>query len=371
MTIFEKYDPYFENELAMAELEAMYIKDVDFDVLFEADQPIQANTIQQNQQQKANTAGHLGNAIEALRKMITGLIARISDWLQKLTMGNKEKQLYDRVVEACKKDPTLANKRITVTDFRASRQEYLKLMKQIEEAEKRGDMSEVDRLIEQIKNGMKGALGGVTVSVGMQAAMNIAQSNREMAAMISQQLQNDSRWLETMKNAVGQKEAQKFQKNIENYTKECRVKRFILGLRGKMFSNVSDAVTDVYDAVAQAVDFNQSKGATKVAKGLKVLGNKTATDMAGRMMQNKEIRSAAKTYAGTKFDMKRGEIQGNIDAFRNQQYQRAEARRRANGNLTNATAFDFLAGGVQPASNGIRNGVNSATQKLQNFFNNT
>ena len=50
MTIFEKYDPYFENELAMAELEAMYIKDVDFDVLFEADQPMQANTIQQNQQ---------------------------------------------------------------------------------------------------------------------------------------------------------------------------------------------------------------------------------------------------------------------------------------------------------------------------------
>ena len=274
-------------------------------------------------------------------------------------MGNKERKLYERVVEACKKDPELANKRITVTDFRQSKQEYLRLMQQIENAEKQGNMSEVDRLMEQIKQGLSGALGGVTVSVGMQAAMNIAQSNREMAALISNQLQSDSKWLDMMSNAVGQKEAQKFQKDIQNYTKECRVKRFILGIRGKMFSNVADAVGDIYKSAEQLVDFNNSTGAQKVVKGAKILGNKTTTDMAGRMLHNDQIRGAVKAGVGIGADVKKAQFQAGINDMKNKHYKRAEARRRAKGNMTNASSFDF-----------VGSGIGQATNKLQDFFSN-
>lgn len=360
MSIFEEYDPYFNSELELALEEASKIKNTNFLVLFEADQPVAANTMQQNQQQKQGVVSHLSNALEALRKMITSLMTRISDWFQKLTMGNKEKQLYDRVVEACKKDPQLAGKQISVTDFRAARKEYLNIMRQIELAEQQGNQSAADRLIEQLKGGFGGALKGITVTVGMQAAMNIAQSNREMAAMISEQLKNDSRLVDTMEQAVGRKEANKFQKDVQRYTKECKLRRAILGIRGKLFSNVADAVTDVYDSVEQAVDFAQTPaGATKIVKGARVLGNKTTTDMARRLAGNKQIQAGAKTAIGMKKDQMVGKAKGKINNWKNRNYQIAEDRRRQNGNMTNASSAEFLAGGV-----------NSATNKLNNFFKN-
>lgn len=363
--IFEYYNPFFEQELMLAVRDASRVQDLSFEVLFEADEPIQANTIQQNEQQKTQSTNHLLNAINAIKNMITSFINRISEWFQKLTMSNKEKELYERLQQALRNDPSLANKQVTIKDFRKSKEEYIRLMNQLENAEKAGNVSEMDGLLGTIKQALGGVLNGTTVTVGMQAAMNIAQSNKDMARIINAQLQSDSKWMDMMSRAVGNKQAQKFQKDIQRYTKECTIRRTILAIRGKMFKNATDAVMDVFNSVGQIVDAAATPGLGRIGKGVGLLMNDTSRSMLARGVNNKYLNQMARTVGTIQRDRMVGKVRGkfnravrNVTNFRNNLQMRM-------GNNTNMNGLQFLGDSIPVARDYIQQGVQQGVQNVQ------
>lgn len=367
--IFEYYDPFFEQELMLATRGASMVQDLSFEVLFEADDPIQANTIQQNEQQKTQSNNHLLNAINAIKNMITSFINRIREWFQKLTMSNQEKELYEKLQQALKNDPSLANKQVTVRDFRQSKEEYIQLMNQLENADKAGNQSEVDSLVDRIKQLLGGAFNGATVTVGMQAAMNIAQSNKDLAKLISNQLRGDSKWMDIISKNVGAKEAQKFQKDIQRYTKECTLRRFILRVRGKMFSNATDAVMDTFNAVNQIIDASKATGFNAIKKGVGLLGNKTATDILRRGNSNEYLHQIGNTAVRMGIDKYTGNIRGRFNRFGNKLANMRNNFQMQHGNNVNMNAFGFIGNGIPAAQDYIQQGrqkIQDASTQLNN-----
>jgi hypothetical protein len=250
-------------ELQFAIQEANLIEELDmYQIISEKDNVnVKADQFN-NEGHKTNAIDHIKNAINIVLKIIADIASKIGNFLHKAGMSDKEKELYAAYVDACKKDPNFKNKIIRVKDFREQRKAYEKEIGDVNVADKRlakGEFVDVQRLVNKWSNGLVDSSKAVVKSMTMEAAMNMAKSNIEYAKLIEKQLGEDSKIMQSIRQSLGDVEAEKFKKGIHTYTNRCAGRRFVLKLRGKLFNNVEDCVSDVFSGVESAIKGNKLK----------------------------------------------------------------------------------------------------------------
>lgn len=269
--------------------------------IFEATDPKTAVQLKRNEKAISGTTNHLKAAFNAIIQMIRNLISSITDFFQKRLMKDSERQAYEDFKAACKNNPELANKKITVMDFRKFNKEYEQLLAEAEDTDRKlatGQDTPVEEIIKKMTEFCGGAAKGAMTAVGCEVALNYASSSREAAQKMLNVLKTDEQVHQQIVDAIGKKEAKKFEKSMAALGKRATLRRKIMQMKGTASKSFEDAVLNTFKEVESI-----AKGASSVAGKLPAndpskskAGNLAATAKA--VWQNKgEVVQAGKQIA--------------------------------------------------------------------------
>jgi hypothetical protein len=295
----------FDELMLAVECSADYRNLDDISIILEANENNATAAVVGEANKKADGAfGHIKKAIDALRRFIAGILRKIGNFFEKGGLSPEKRKEFEEFEKACKADPALAKKVITLPDYKKINAEYEKYIKQAEEAERlyrAGDKSGADKLLEAIK----GKVDSVGVTAGMditcQILKNYAISNANVAKMIKAKIENDERFLAELEEKLGKAETNRFRKDIDFYTKSVFIRGFILKFRNKQLQTAQGCIADVFKAM----------------DGTKPLwASATGRDMIRRAKDSKEGREAIKL--SNEFDIARykGKGAGIVDSIK-------------------------------------------------------
>jgi hypothetical protein len=225
-----------------------------FSEIFEAEDPKVKEQIETNNKATTGALGHIKKAAQAVLNTIRNLISSIGDFFRKRGMDEKERKAYEDFKKAAANDPELKNKKITVLDYRKFQAEYDQLLKETEEAEREIANNKdypLDTLTEKITSWCGNAGKGLVVSVGCEAALNVASSSRDMANKILATLKTDEQMWNTLCDSIGEKEAKKFEKQITSLGKRVSLQNLKMKLKGTASKSVEEAFEKTLNSVEE------------------------------------------------------------------------------------------------------------------------
>lgn len=277
----------------------------------------------------------IGNIAKKLIDAIKNIIDSMVNFIQTLTLSGQEKVQYEAFVKKCSEHPKLKDKKITVMDYKKYYGDYKLLLAEVKRAEKdilSGKSVELDAIEGKVKKFIAGGASGVLASVGIGTALRYASSSKQISAMINKELQ-DPLVMDTLKSAVGEKEANRLFKDTKKMSHFLSAQRIWMMLTGnaarsietaskKTFEDAANLVKSVQDLDMPGYDpehnilVNMAKRVGHViahpGKSAKVakyyIKNKRVID-AG--MGNEEIKGtvkAAKEFIKNKHDAERGDV---------------------------------------------------------------
>lgn len=196
---------------------------------------------------KATAKGTSGlkKAIDAVLAMCRKIIEAIDNFFQEHALDKEEKEAYEAFKAACKQDPSLANKKITVRDFRKTFDEYKKLMaeceKEMEACAKDADHP-TESIFKKIESFVKDNAKGVAVSLAASAAINVSSVDRQFAKYIRATMHSDERILKGMQDAMGKKEFKKMDRGIRSLSHRFSIKRKIMSMTNNLYKDVTSGI---------------------------------------------------------------------------------------------------------------------------------
>lgn len=302
-------DAYREIFLAVESLND-YVEIDLFDAVFESEEGNEevANVTQKNEQAKGGAIEHLKKAIAAIRATIANFFKNIASKFEERKMEKEERDAYLAFKEAVKNDPTIKNKTVTVKDYRKVKEDWKKMeeeFRQADEALKRGQDTDVDKLVNKWKESFKSMSGAVGSAVGLEMAVNMAKENRLAATAFSIFFNQCPEVLDQMSNSLDEKTVQKDVKKIRTYTKRCFIRRWFLNITGQLYGSATDA------AIGTLKDVGQAIGDPK-----KFITTRTGRHVASKAMKNDDINAAVKNGADIGKEMAKGYAKGKVDAIK-------------------------------------------------------
>ena len=127
--------------------------------IFEAEDPKVKEQVQQNEKTSKSVVDHLKAAIDWIIDLGKKIIDSFKTLFQNLGMSKDDRAAYEEFKKACKEDPSLKNKKVTVRDFRKVQGDYKALLKEIEEAD-RALAANKEYPLEKLMNKIKNFAGG-------------------------------------------------------------------------------------------------------------------------------------------------------------------------------------------------------------------
>lgn len=232
----------------------MYEEIDSYSAIFEAEDPKVKAQQETNNKVTTGAFGHIRKAMQAILNTIKNLVASIGDFFRKRGMDDAERKAYDDFKAAAAKDPALKNKKITVLDFRKFNEEYQTLLAETEKAERELAKNKdypLEALGKKVAEFCGNAGKGLVVSVGCEAALNVASSSRSMAKDLLASLQSDEKMWNTLCESVGEKEAKKFEKQLASLGKRCSLQHLKMRLKGTASKSVEDAFEKTLKSVEE------------------------------------------------------------------------------------------------------------------------
>ena len=310
------------------------IVDIDpYQEIFETYNPDVQLKVEQNEKAKTGVAGSLKKAIEAIKRMCRNLIDSIKDFFARRNLDATEKKAYEDFKAACKKNPELKDKKVSVKDFRKFNEEYNKILEEAKKADQalaENRVCDTEAVFGRIADFTKGVASAAAVSVGCDAALNIASSSREIAQDIYASLQYDQNLYNKIENAIGKKEAKRFENQMKSLGKRLSLQRAIMKMKGtysksvdqaldKTFTNVKELISGTVGTVGAVKDSNYDPNINVTGNAIQRAGNtakvvgsvlkngevgtvgKAAlkTDIPRRLLGNKEIKAGIKEISAT------------------------------------------------------------------------
>ena len=169
-----------------------------------------------NQKAGQGAMNAIGNAFKALIDMIKKLIAKIGTALRG-GLTKDEEAAYKQFKEACKRDPSLANKKVTATDWKKLRADYESFMKKSEMAEREaaaGRTTAVEDLKSDAEAFIKNLGTGYLTTTTADIAIKASYANKAFARTLYNQLLSDERVLEQMNKQYGEEGTKYITKEI-------------------------------------------------------------------------------------------------------------------------------------------------------------
>lgn len=307
----------------------------EYQMLFESDDPEVADKINNNNNVAGKTDNALLRAVKAVRGIISNIISSISNFLKQVTMGKDEYASFKSFKEACKKDPSLRNKKVTVKDFRAVQKEYDSLLNELNaaiEESKRNENTSCDALIKKITGFLGKEAKSTGTIVAADALLNMAKGNINWARTISNTLSSQNSAMEVLEKELGAKGAADYKKKVNKLGKRISLERLKVKLLNQEYKSAADAVKATANTLSSYASGNVGKVAGAVAKD---------TFMAKSLLNNENTGKVIK--GGLKAGVK-AQIKANSKVNDEKKKEKRRERDIKNGTNVNQSALGFLTG---------------------------
>ena len=243
--------------------------------------------------------------------MIKKLIRTVGDFIEKRKLSVDERAAYEAFKEAAKKDPSLKNKKITVRNFKEIEAEYQKVLKELEEEEKKaasGKVGDSKVLAEKVANFGKTAAKAPVTAVTAETAVRLAATSRELSKVMYNKLKNDEKLYQQLVDGIGEKEAKKLQKDLRSLSYGISIKRLKMKLNHTYSRSCEGALVSMVEDMKQIVNGVKDGDAAEIGKGVvkqqgtlkKIAGNKSLDTLDNDIKFAGKV--AAKTFAKVKID---------------------------------------------------------------------
>jgi hypothetical protein len=287
-----------------------WIPMTEYEMIYEAaTDPVMAAKAKNNAEVAEKGGSFVGKAIQAVITMINKLITSITDFVQRCTMSGEERKAFDAYREACKKDPSLKNKKITVKDFRQTQAQYEQMVKEVEteiKAVKADGNHPIDAITKKVNDFLGNAVGGVKAVFATDLGVKIAESNIQAAKVISTYLNNSKTAMQELSKSLGDKEAAKFKKRVDNASKETILNRLKIRIFHKQYESLEDCIKSTAQTLSDIPQIGQLIGGNKDDK-MRAL---KAGSMANKLVKSTGVGDAVAPVAK---DVKKGIISGAKD----------------------------------------------------------
>lgn len=207
-----------------------------------------------NNEKSKEGEGFISKFFSNILKLITNLIQAITNFVSLTFMKPEERRRYEEMKRIKANDPRFKGKTITVRDFRKLEKEYADQEKRIKDRMnkiKNGVDESIDDIVSSTKDLIKRNMQGVVAAVAPEVAMKIASSNIEVARTIKGALEKDKGILDEMAKQVGQREANKFKKQIDHaanrgVSKLSKLYMTLYELRHSKARNLEESFDQIY-----------------------------------------------------------------------------------------------------------------------------
>ena len=286
-------DIYYRNEFikSMRNVSSSideYVELSDYQMIFEADNPDVKNTVQQNAQVEQKGTNALTRAMNAIINMIKNLIKTIKDFFTSFTMKKADKNAFYAFREACKKDPSLANKQVHISDWKKAidtrEAQYNSLCSKLDASIRKMDVVDgvvADKILQDARTeaekfikGTSSALAKDTVVITAGILEKWGQSNIDHAKHVLTILENDEKFYQSLVDSMGEKGAEKYKKRMKQYSSKNVLMDFKIKASRTMYNNIIEC------AKAEAREITRFGGIGLIGShvGREVLKNQIKTD---------------------------------------------------------------------------------------------
>lgn len=307
-----------------------------YEELFEASNVATDVKLQTNQQAGGGILQAISNAIDALMRFIGNIINSIRSLFVQATFTKAEKEAFELYKQACAKDPSLRNKQINALDFKKYNAEYEKYMAEVTRAEQNKDPGAFQQAMDKLSGFLKTGASACTIAVGMEVAIRMATTAPGIAQKILGELNKDQKLLAHMKQTVGEKKVQEFQKKVDSQTSWFKRVLSFTGRKVKIqhgyYDNCVDAAKSVFGEIVDQC--GSIVGVTKqsLAEG-KGIGGAVSQGLSWFLHKDIGSNNALLNIHST--------MRGN-EQFRNAENQAIKAGLKAKGNAMKSKAQEKL-----------------------------
>lgn len=212
---------------------------------------------EKNKQAQEKSVSGFKKAIDGLLNMCRKIISMIENFFDEKFMDKKEKEAYEKFKAACKEDPSLANKKVTVRDYRKVQEDYKKLMDECEteiQACKENPNHPIDAITKKCKDFIKNNGKGIAVSMGAASAINMGGANRQFARLMRNIMHSDEDILQSVQKSMGAKQFKNFDKDLKSLGHFISLKRLRMWVTQSLYTDMSSAalgpVNDVMEMIS-------------------------------------------------------------------------------------------------------------------------
>lgn len=203
-----------------------------YDAIFEAKSADVEAKIINNDKSNSSAFASLKKAAQAVIDLIKNTIESIGRGIQSLFSGKSDEANLNKIKNAMKNNPELANKKIKFFGFNNDEKEWSKIEKMAAIADKKlanGENVDISSLLSDIARYSKNIGKGAAGTIAAQTAINACYGNKEFAQMLNRACAKDGKVLSEIINVMGEKEAKRFQKEVSSLANDNK----IAGLFGK------------------------------------------------------------------------------------------------------------------------------------------
>lgn len=218
-----------------------------YKLIYEADDPEVQNQVNNNKIVEQNTDGALIKVVKSIQALIKRAVDSIKSFLSQMTMSKEKRNAFNEFKEACKKDPALANKKITVTDFDKLSKQYDDYIAQVEHGireEAAGRVFPAQQLTQNVTGFLSNAGKHIGTTMTASVAEKMAASKPYIARQIASQLDEEGAVMRQLEETMGKKGAKNYKKHMESMGRRFSLHRMKVKLLHGKSQCMIDAVKD-------------------------------------------------------------------------------------------------------------------------------
>lgn len=269
MTNAELYDIYIEGHKELADAIDMFEPISEYASIFEADDPAVQQKVRTNEEANNKAQSGISKILNAIKRIIKNVITSIRNFFDRARLSAEEKKAYDAFKAACAKDPSLANKKITVRAWEEIEKRGAELRKQGEALlrEENANPTACEQFVKSVESYVSSTVGGVGATVTVDILKKSMVKCPALADMVLKQMQSDNEWCERLEKSMGEKSYNKFKNYTTSMQTRSRVMMALVRVGKKRYENLHDTIESSIKGVTDLAQGKITMDAVRTAKG--------------------------------------------------------------------------------------------------------
>lgn len=231
---------------------------------------------EKNIEMGAKSESFIRKAINALKAIYQKIKTTISNIFAYIGLKKDDKKLYDEFLKKCREDPALANKKVTVKDWKAIQAKFDEVRAEIEKEMKKEKLSEEEakpRIIKALQEKIESCgsfASKAVIKVAADQLVTRARFDKELAGNLQNFVDNDMFVLNKMEQELGKHEVRKMKRRLKRINNGCT----FMNLKAKLFKKELDVKAQAKkeeEALIRSLALSGLNSARKYGDGVKTV----------------------------------------------------------------------------------------------------